>query len=361
MKFDPSAAQQRVDRLWTLYSEFGHEHNAYRVFLEEIVSDRYALVGGLQLLRDELQFAHRTTCGGDMAVCAADFSIPSVCTTLGCTNCGDRIHQGEAESAYRTVVASRFATLSEIGEVKVEAFSPTGGGTDDGATLAHVTVAHQLDEPLRRQIYLGNPQSFVLAAFDLRTHVGQVEFSDGKFEFGLAKESRWREPRSACGAIVGTLRGYNSANPVHVRLRRDLGEENFAYLSQNKILSNDGHDVTAAVAAAIVSIQGMHNTAWALTKELDERGVGHLTATTTVNRVSQNDTILYLARATVFNGQIRFQGLGTDARKYSARIINFAEDEHRLLLAYEDQASTELPIVDATYPVRYWTPDGGGH
>jgi hypothetical protein len=52
----------------------------------------------------------------------------------GSTPCGDRIHQGEATSSYEQIVASRFATLSEIGEFKLEAFSPTGAGTDDGRT-----------------------------------------------------------------------------------------------------------------------------------------------------------------------------------------------------------------------------------
>src|SRR5204863_5012488 len=111
------------------------------------------------------------------------------------------------------------------------------------------------------------------------------------------------EPRAACGAIIGTLKAFNPANPVHARLRRDLGEENFEFLSRNKVLADDGHDVTAAVAAAIIAIQGMINTAKALAVELDERGVAHLTACTTVNRVDKNDTLLYLARATVFGGK----------------------------------------------------------
>jgi hypothetical protein len=84
-----------------------------------------------------------------MKACGADMSLPSVVTTLAYTNCGDRIHQGEATKRYRDVVASRFATLSEIGELKLEAFFPAGGGTDNGATLAHVTVAHELDEQLK--------------------------------------------------------------------------------------------------------------------------------------------------------------------------------------------------------------------
>ena len=45
------------------------ERNAYRVYLEEIVSDRYVLVNGMQMLRDELQLAGRCTESGDMAAC----------------------------------------------------------------------------------------------------------------------------------------------------------------------------------------------------------------------------------------------------------------------------------------------------
>ena len=40
-----------------------------------------------------------------------------------------RIHQGDGTSHYVKLVAGRFASLSEIGEVKLEAFAPTGGGT----------------------------------------------------------------------------------------------------------------------------------------------------------------------------------------------------------------------------------------
>jgi hypothetical protein len=39
------------------------------------------------------------------------------------------IHQGDATSNYVKLVAGRFASISEIGELKLEAFAPTGGGT----------------------------------------------------------------------------------------------------------------------------------------------------------------------------------------------------------------------------------------
>lgn len=355
MEFDPSAALERVEKMWKLSSQFGMEWDAHHVYLEEIVSDRYTLINGLQLLRDELQFSGNVASDGDIAACSADLGIPSVCTTVATTDCGDRIHQGGTADSYYQVVASRFATMSEIGELKLEAFSPTGGGTDDGATLAHVTVAHQLDHLLRERIYSGNAKSFVMAAFDLKTHVGRLNHSDGSFEFGLARESRWREPRSACGAVVGALAGFNPGNSIHCRLRQDLGEANFQFLSQNRTVCADGHDVTAAIAAAIISIQGMLNTAAALTHEMDERGVAHLTACTTVNRLETSDTLLYLARATVFGGEIRTQGFGTDALKYSAQLINNGHDQ-RLLLTYDGLDSRKHPILKSHYPVRHWKP-----
>ena len=56
--FDAKAAQTRIDSFWQLPASFGMERNAYHNYLNEIVSDRYALINGLQLLRDELQFAY---------------------------------------------------------------------------------------------------------------------------------------------------------------------------------------------------------------------------------------------------------------------------------------------------------------
>ena len=348
LPFDKAATQQRVDNFWKLSASFGMERNAYYNYLNELVSDRYALIKGLQILRDELQFAAASP--SDINACGADMTLPSVVTTLAYTNCGDRIHQGEATKRYRDVVASRFATLSEIGELKLEAFFPAGGGTDNGATLAHVTVAHELDEQLKQRIYAGNPKSISLVAIDLKTHVGR--FRDGdKQVYGKTRESPWREPRAACGAIVGALNHYNPQNLIHRRIRDDLRERNFQYLSNNQILTDDGVDITMAVAAAIVAIRGIRNTAMALTQEMDERGVAHLTASTTVNRPSRDDLVIYLARATVFNGKVRIQGLGPEAEKYGGQLVQYAK-ERRLQLRYGDWDSENLPIEEIAYKVR---------
>ncbi|MEO0926258.1 MAG: hypothetical protein AAFY63_10350 [Cyanobacteria bacterium J06643_13] len=349
LTFDAESAQKRIDRFWQLPASFGMERNAYHNYLNEIVSDRYALINGLQLLRDELQLAAASDT--DIEVCGADLSLPSVVTTLAYTNCGDRIHQGEVTKRYRDVVASRFATLSEIGELKLEAFFPAGGGTDNGATLAHVTVAHQMDEPLRRRLYAGNPQSMVLVATDLKTHVGRLEEGDRRI-YGKTRESPWREPRNACGAIVGALSDYHPHNMIHRRIRDDLGEKNFQFLSTRKIMTEKGVDITMAVAAAIVAIRGIRNTAMAMTQEIDERGMAHLTASTTVNRPSRDDLVLYLARATVFNGKVRIQSLGTKAELYSGKLIKYA-GERRLQLSYGDLDGESLPVEEIPYQIKY--------
>ena len=346
--FDATVAQKRIDQFWSLSASFGMERNAYHNYLNEIVSDRYALIKGLQLLRDELQLAAASPT--DIQACGADLSLPSVVTTLAYTNCGDRIHQGEATKRYRDVVASRFATLSEIGELKLEAFFPAGGGTDNGSTLAHVTVAHQLDEPLRQRLYIGNSQSMALIAIDLKTHVGRLE-EGGQRIYGKTRESPWREPRAACGAIAGALNHYHPHNLIHRRIRGDLGERNFQYLSTQQIFTEEGIDITMAVAAAIVAIRGVRNTAMALTQEMDERGLAHLTASVTVNRPSRDDLVIYLARATVFGGKVRIQSLGTKAERYGGKLIKYA-GEQRLQLTYDNQDTDNLAIEEISYAVR---------
>jgi hypothetical protein len=343
--FDPSAARNRLDRLWALEAHFGMERGSNTLFLDEIVSDRMQLLSGFQILRDELQFA-RAPAETDREASAADLGFPTVLTTLAHTNCGDRIHHGETEN-YKRIVASRFATISEMGTLKPEAFHPTGGGTEDGATLAHVTWAHALDEPLRKRLYDGHKHSYVMCAFDLKTHVGR-EADD---IWGSTRESRWREPRAACGAIVGMLAKFDPENDVHRRLRNDLGDANFELLRTRRVKTDSGVDVTAVVAAAIVAVQGMLDTARALRTEMDERGLAHLTASITVNRPGLPDTMIYLGRASVFHGELATQGFGVDAEKFSAEIISH-RGEQRLLLGYDGRKKSGFPIVRERYTIR---------
>jgi hypothetical protein len=347
--FDPSAARERLDRLWTLQGQFGTERGTTRIFLDEIVSDRLQLVWGMQVMRDELQFPpDKATSDREQA--RADLTLPSVVTTLAFTNCGDRIHQGEVER-YLQVVGQRFATVAELGTLKPEAFRPTGGGTDDGATLAHVTWAHVLDEPLRERVYGGNAKSFVMCGFDLKAHIGRLDEDDGTVVFGTTRESPWRAPRAACGAIVGALAGFDANNAVHRRIRKDLGESNFAFLTETGVRTKEGVDVTPVVAAAIVAVQGMLDTAHALEHEMDERGVAHLTSSLTVNRSAMPDTMIYLARATVFGGEIKTQGFGTDARKFAGELTTYKVDR-RLRLSYDGHAGSSFDIEGDLYDVR---------
>jgi hypothetical protein len=350
MKFDPSGARKRVDKLWSLAAAFGMERSALHVYMNEIVSDRYALVSGMQMLRDELQLADPDKEDSDVSACGADVSVPSVVPSLATTNCGDRANQGEASVIYGQVVAGRFATITEIGDLKMEVFNPTGGGTDDGGTFAHVTVAHALDKTLCKRIYGGNAQSYQLFAFDLKTHCGRLDPEPGRSLYGQTQESRFREARAACGAIVRTIIGFDGNNPVHVRVRRDLGEDNYWYLRDSKILADDGTNVNMVVAAAIVCITGMHATARALCTEMDERGVAHLTASVTVNRPSRDDTIVYLGRATVFGGELAWQGLGIDAKKYGAKVVEHDRDR-RLVLTYDGKPIDGHAIEKTSYAV----------
>ncbi len=208
-----------------------------------------------------------------------------------------------------------------------------------------------MDEKLRKRLYKGHPQSMVLVAIDLKTHVGRLEENEQRI-YGKTRESPWREPRHACGAIVGALSDYHPHNMIHRRIRDDLGEQNFQYLSNQKIYTDDGVDITMAVAAAIVAIRGIRNTAIAMTQEIDERGVAHLTASTTVNRPSRDDLVIYLARATVFNGKVRIQSLGTRAELYSGKLVEYA-GEKRLQLIYNNLDSEALPVEEIPYQIRY--------
>jgi hypothetical protein len=346
MTYDPTAARSRLEQVWNRVPSFGAERNSQDAFLD-LVRDRAILVRGMQVLRDELHFAS-TREGSPLASCGADFSVPSVVTTLAHTNCGDRIHGGTIET-YERLVASRFATMSIWGSMKPEAFFPTGGGTDDGATLAHVTVAHQLDELLRKWVYQGNPSSFVLVNVDLSTHVGRLDEVD-MVNFGRAQESPFREPRAACGAIVGALTKFDKNNAVHRRIRKDLGEAGFALLSTNRIVTGEGADITYVIAAAIVAVQGMQNTLEAITHELDDRGLAHMTASVTVNRASGEDTLIPLARGTAFGKETRSQGFGTDATRYAGRIVE-AQGEKRLFLSYDGFEGQSFPVVTAGYEI----------
>jgi len=360
--------------MWAKPAAFGKEKKPYRVYLDEIISDRFCLTKGSQLIRDELQLSFNLPQRNNTAAsnflshlhnCAADLSLPTVLSTCAYTVCGDRICQTNALKTYQLAVAGRFASFTEHGESKPELFFATGGGTDSGPTLAHVTYAHSIDPAIRTHVYNGNAKSFVLVNIDICTHCGHLDVGSGSQEafagkvykdvgvvYGKAQESLFRDARAACGAIVGMLSHFSLANGVHVRLRRDLGEDNYSFLTKNDILADDGSPVTFLVAAAIISIQGMKDTLQALGPggELDQRGMGHLTANVLVNNEGDRECLLYCARGTAFNGEMRIQGLGTDASKYSAKMSKDASGNCIVQLLYN--GSTDYPIETKSYKVR---------
>jgi len=341
-KFDPSLAEARVQRVWELAAEYGIEKDPFTVYSKEIVRDRFALVQGIQMLRDELQLQ-------SAGRCSADLSIPTALSTCAYTLCGDRMCQSRSLTTYINAVAARFASLHERGDPKPELFFATGGGTDSGPTLAHVTVAHSIDAKIKGQLYNGNAKSYVLVNIDICTHCGHLDIGKNnsgyllgkKFEnvgviYGSAQESVFRDPRNACFSIIGCLSRFNLASAIHVRLRNDLGEANYQFLSKHEVLADDGSPITYLIASCIVAIRGMMNTLEALGPgcELDERGVGHCTAQVQMNHGDQQEYILYCARGTVFNGEMRVQGLGLDATKYSGRILRAADGSKRCELSY---------------------------
>mmetsp|Transcript_38523 Transcript_38523/g.90973 ORF Transcript_38523/g.90973 Transcript_38523/m.90973 type:complete len:452 (-) Transcript_38523:361-1716(-) len=339
VSFDSGLARECLEKMWNRDAWLGVETQPHRIYFEEILADRFCLTGPFQLIRDELTLSFnrpRSSHGRQLlfnqtrvADCAIDLAHPSCFTTLGYTTCGDRICMQSADT-YKLAVASRFASMTEYGDTKFEFFLPMGGGTDSGPSLAHVTMSHNFesDPRIKAAVYKGNSKSFVLVNIDITTHCGRFDMGASKVEsflgneysdvtaiYGMAQESVFRDPRQCCYSIIRMLRNFKLSNAVHVRLRKQLGEANYNFLRSNEILADDGSPVTYLVAASIIAVQGMYDTLEALGPggELDERGLGHVTASVCLNKEGQEDRLLLCAKGTVFKSQMTVQGLGTDA------------------------------------------------
>ena len=81
-------------------------------------------------------------------------------------------------------------------------------------------------------------------------------------------------------------------------------------------------------------------------RELDHRGLGHVTACVTINDVKQ-ESMIYLARGFVFNGRSYMQGLGTDAQKYTA-VMEEQRGRKVLVLEY-DGIRDDFPVIEDSY------------
>lgn len=71
-----------------------------------------------------------------------------------------------------------------------------------------------------------------------------------------------------------------------------------------------------------------------------------------MNRPSRDDLVIYLARATVFNGKVRIQSLGTEAKLYGGKLVEYA-GEKRLQLRYADWNCDNLLIEEMPYKIRW--------
>ncbi|MBW2463724.1 MAG: hypothetical protein JRH11_18885 [Deltaproteobacteria bacterium] len=71
--------------------------------------------------------------------------------------------------------------------------------------------------------------------------------------------------------------------------------------------------------------------------------MAHLTASITVNQPNRLDTIVYLHRATVFAGETRAQGLGTEASRYSGRAVD-NEGNRTVTLLYDGIHPSKYPV-----------------
>jgi len=128
-------------------------------------------------------------------------------------------------------------------------------------------------------------------------------------------------------------------------LIRIVLQDNFKYLANNPVKTVEGIDIRFVVAAAIVAIKGMKRTLFALRDKMDERRVGHTTASILVNKPGGEESILYLARGTAFKRNIRLQGIGDEACRYSGRLVEI-NGEKRLRLLYDGKEPDGYPIVD---------------
>lgn len=343
--FDTSYVQERLDLMWQQEMFFGRERNPRHVYTEKIGTDRWILMGTFRRVDNPFGFQPEP-----VGINLRD--QPIVIPTVAHAMCVDRCLQGQSAQLYKESVGAFFAFKEASGIPQIERNFTLGGGAEEGAVLAHVTAGHSLAGIINRLQDGGHPQSFFLHGIDIQTHVGLTVDSSSDRRYGVVHEYHGLGERPACGAIVGMLRSYDPRNRVHLRLRADLGEHNYRFLSQEGVHTLDGIDITYVVAAAIIAVQGLENTLHALPQELHPRALAHLTASVVVNETASDGHIIYLCRATGFNGTSTQQGFGTDASQYSGSLVKHHDDKARLELTYNGSRQGAFPVARRTYIIR---------
>ncbi len=342
--FNPSYAQERLDLMWQQEMLFGRERNPRHVYTEKIGKDRWVLMGAFRRADNPFAFQPEPV-GVNLR------QQPIVVPTVAHAMCVDRCIQGQSAELYRQSIGAFFGFKEASGLPQIERNFTLGGGAEEGGVLAHVTAGHSLAGIINRLQDGGHPQSFFLHGIDIQTHVGLTIDSSSTRRYGVVHEYHGLGERPACGAIVGMLRHYNDKNRVHKRLRTDLGEDNYRLLSTEGVKTSEGIEITYVVAAAIIAVQGLQHTLDALPQELHQRALAHLTASVIVNETASDGLIIYLGRATGFNGVLRHQGFGTDASQYSGSLVKHHDDKPRLELTYNRWRQGQFPVDSIIYTV----------
>ncbi len=108
MTFDSRTIEENISRTWEVPLELGLERQPLHAYVNTIGHERRRLIHGCQLLIDELDFASPPV--------GADFSLPSVISTLAHTTCGDRANRGRPSMVYEDALGRRFATRGLVGD-----------------------------------------------------------------------------------------------------------------------------------------------------------------------------------------------------------------------------------------------------
>ncbi|EKX50083.1 hypothetical protein GUITHDRAFT_104313 [Guillardia theta CCMP2712] len=323
--FDPSMARKRMETMWSRESiTFGEEQSAMHIHREEWITDRLCLTKGFEIVRDDLQLSLE-----GLSVCTADLTCPSVASILGRFSCGES-----------------FSTLffSELSHPKFKCFESSSMQSSFLKTSVAREATGMLGERFRSKFYRGNPLSYQLFNFDVVSHVN-ISMLTAQSKYPSSKSGQ--DNNHSC--ILGCLRAFDPDNSNHVQIRRLLGESNFEFLSSSAAGKGEEAQETAClIAGCILAVQGMREVMESMSRVMDGRGMCHATASLLTDK--QQDRMLYCARGSVFDGQIREQGMGTDAAKYKVHRILHRDGNNRFFIKYGDIKFYDIYFMP--YPLR---------